>query len=132
VPRHTIIAAGRPLLHNRKLGNNTMTIIPFPDEPELASLRRYFEGWQPPSNEEWGARSDKILLPTIRLAWLTIYKTRGEVREIARGMADEGTLNDLLKKLEWTAAHFSPLVELCQAARQRLIENGEGPEDISA
>jgi len=109
-----------------------VTIIQFPDEPEIAELRRYFEGWQPPSNEDWYKQSCNQVLPTIRLAFITVHKTRAEVREIAKGMKDEGALGELLEKFRWTSGHFLPLIELCEAARQRLIENGGGPEEISA
>jgi hypothetical protein len=55
----------------------------------VAELAETIGDWQPPSNERWCDLSDDMV-PSTRIAWMTIRKTRQEVDEMVRSLGNDG------------------------------------------
>jgi hypothetical protein len=80
------------------------------------------ENIKPASNDEW-IRISNIMLPSVRIAWLTLSKSKDELKEIMAkfGLEDDGHGVELI---EWFAAaevFFRQYLDTVTAAKVRCI-----------
>jgi hypothetical protein len=94
--------------------------------------------WTPPSNEEWAKLANPHLV-MLRVAWLTLHKTKVEAIDMAQKLADEkptegeSFLIETLDNLQHTADWFRGLLAICDLAVARLLVAGMNvPEDTQS
>lgn len=76
-------------------------------------------GWQPPTNDEWIALANPHLI-SVRLAWLTLYKSKEELANIALELG-EASSAELVSQIGRSADWFKGLHELLASAEARLV-----------
>jgi len=86
---------------------------------EFAPWQRHAGEWTPPSNAEWVNLANPHLV-TLRLAWLTLHKSKGELIGVANQLGDEA-LMDLVGEIGQSADWFKGLHELLSSAECRLM-----------
>lgn len=77
------------------------------------------DGWTPPSNAEWSALANPHLI-SVRLAWLTLHKSKEELIAVAAQLGDEG-LQELVGQIGRSADWFEGLHKLLANAEARLV-----------
>lgn len=75
--------------------------------------------WRPPTNVEWAALANPHLI-SVRLAWLTLQKTKAELMQIAAELGD-GALMELVRQIGQSADWFEGLHKLLTSAECRIM-----------
>jgi hypothetical protein len=96
------------------------------------------EAFKPPSNDEFYKMADAHL-PTLRIAWLTLAKTKPELVEITRKINNEVGV-ELMDGFISATAFFKQALTLLEKAEARIlcagsameIEDGEDDEEPAA
>ena len=105
-----------------------MSATPPPVEPasidELAALefapwQGRAEGWTPPSNSEWANLANPHLI-SVRLAWVTLHKSKNELVSIAAELGEEA-LMELVGQIGRSADWFEGLHKLLASAECRIV-----------
>ena len=105
-----------------------MSATPPPVEPasidELAALefapwQGRAEGWTPPTNEEWTNLANPHLI-SVRLAWLTVHKSKDELIAVADELGDQG-LMELVGQIGQSADWFDGMHKLLASAECRIM-----------
>ncbi|MBN9241920.1 MAG: hypothetical protein J0I98_03920 [Mesorhizobium sp.] len=76
--------------------------------------------WKPPSNEQW-ARLANPYLVSVRMAWLTLYKTKPELVEMIQGMDRDGIFEPYGNGIRDSIDFFKPILVVLEAAEARII-----------
>ncbi|SDU42320.1 hypothetical protein [Stappia sp. ES.058] len=76
--------------------------------------------WKPPSNEEW-ARLANPYLVSVRMAWLTLFKTKPELMEMIAGMDREGIFELYGNGIRDSIDFFKAFLAVLEAAEARII-----------
>ena len=101
---------------------------PPPAEPasieEMAALMftpwaRHDGEWTPPSNDEWASLANPHLI-SVRLAWLTLHKSKHDLVEAAEQLGD-AALMDFVGQIGRSAAWFEGLHTLLATAECRIM-----------
>jgi hypothetical protein len=79
--------------------------------------------WEPPTDKEW---ADGIRLPTVRLAWHLMHKTKAELVAGAAKMEDKGVR--LIEGIAEARELFERCVAILEFAENRLIYAGTAVE----
>lgn len=88
--------------------------------------------WKPPSNEQW-ARLANPYLVSVRMAWLTLYKTKPELVEMIQGMVREGIFERYGNGIRDSIDFFKAFLVVLEAAEARIICAGLSiPDDEDA
>jgi hypothetical protein len=77
------------------------------------------DGWRVPSNEEWmpfGVWS----LPSVRIAWMMMFKTKGELETICQKL-DGDAFDDILRGIGDARAAFGEFVDVLSGAEGRIM-----------
>lgn len=97
-----------------------MTFEPWKHEPDE---------WKPPSNEQW-ARLANPYLVSVRMAWLTLFKTKPELVEMIQGMDREGIFEPYGNGIRDSIDFFKAFLVVLEAAEARIICAGPSiPDD---
>ncbi len=100
-----------------------MTFEPWKHEPDE---------WKPPSNEQW-ARLANPYLVSVRMAWLTLYKTKPELVEMIQGMDRDGIFEPYGNGIRDSIDFFKAFLVVLEAAEARIICAGLSiPDDEDA
>lgn len=75
--------------------------------------------WKPPTNEEW-ARLANPYLVTVRIAWLTMHKTKEELMEATATMGEEAG-HALMNNFISTINFFKGMLATLEAAEARIL-----------
>ena len=75
--------------------------------------------WQPPSSAQWAELANPHLI-SVRLAWLTVHKTKDELVAMADTLGDGGVA-ELVAQIGWSADWFKGMHELLSAAEWRIM-----------
>ncbi|HEY8065618.1 MAG TPA: hypothetical protein VIF40_12990 [Methylosinus sp.] len=75
--------------------------------------------WTPPSNAEWASLANPYLI-TIRLAWLTLFKTKPEVMKIVESMNDDDG-RQMMEGFVDTIDFFKSTLAILQNAEARIL-----------
>lgn len=86
---------------------------------EFRPWRALAEGWTPPTNEEWTNLANPHLV-SVRLAWLTVHKSKDELIAVADELGDEG-LMELVGQIGQSADWFEALHMLLASAECRIM-----------
>lgn len=86
---------------------------------DFAPWRGDAHGWTPPSNAEWADLANPHLV-SVRVAWLTMHKTKEELVAVVETLGDDG-LAELIGQLGRSADWFKGLHELLTAAEARIM-----------
>ena len=86
---------------------------------EFTPWARHDSEWTPPSNEEWTSLANPHLI-SVRLAWLTLHKSKGELIEAAEHLGGEA-LMDLVGQIGRSADRFEGLRQLLASAETRIM-----------
>lgn len=78
--------------------------------------------WKPPTNVEWLALANPYLV-AIRLAWITVQKTKPELVEAVRSY-DEPMADEMLDSFRDTLTFFRTVVTLIEDAEIRTLIAG--------
>ena len=78
-----------------------------------------FQGWKPPSNDEWRKMVNPDLI-NIRLAYIICSRTKAQNVEALRRMDDE-TFLDFCGGIRDIAKYLKSLAEMLEAAELRLL-----------
>ncbi len=84
--------------------------------------------WTPPSNEQW-ARLANPYLVSVRMAWLTLYKTKPELVAMIEGMDREGIFIPYGNGIRDSIDFFKAFLVVLEAAEARIICAGLSIED---
>ncbi len=84
--------------------------------------------WTPPSNEQW-ARLANPSLVSVRMAWLTLYKTKPELVAMIEGMDREGIFIPYGNGIRDSIDFFKAFLVVLEAAEARIICAGLSIED---
>lgn len=76
-------------------------------------------GWTPPTNAEWAMLANPHLI-SVRLAWLTVHKSKDELIAVARQLGDAG-LEELVGQIGRSADWFEGLHRLLASAEARIV-----------
>ncbi|MBB3408290.1 hypothetical protein FHT87_002193 [Rhizobium sp. BK316] len=92
--------------------------------------------WTPPTNEQWARLANPHLI-MVRVAWLTLHKTKEELIEMVEKMiAEEDGENNLLiatlDNLVATSDMFKGFLSICESAMARFMVAGMNIPDRSA
>ncbi len=80
----------------------------------------HFKGaWTPPTNDEWGRLANPHLI-SVRLAWLTLHKSKEELVAMAEQLGD-GTLTELVTQIGQSSDWFEGLHKLLASAECRIM-----------
>lgn len=77
------------------------------------------EGWTPPSNSEWANLANPHLI-SVRLAWVTLHKSKNELVSIAAELGEEA-LMELVGQIGRSADWFEGLHKLLASAECRIV-----------
>jgi hypothetical protein len=78
------------------------------------------DAWQPPSNSEWESLANPHLV-TLRMAWLTLFKSKPEVVAMIDAMEKENIFKGYFEGIQGSLAFFKRFVELLELAEARVI-----------
>ena len=124
MPNASVPAAGEAVpadMTDQQLA--AMTFEPWKHEPDE---------WKPPSNEQW-ARLANPYLVSVRMAWLTLYKTKPELVEMIEGMDREGIFERYGNGIRDSIDFFKTFLVVLEAAEARIICAGLSiPDDEDA
>jgi hypothetical protein len=77
------------------------------------------EEWEPPSNKDWGPHGDHVL-PFMRLAWITMYKTKAELETIADELEDDPFF-EMVEGIRHSQTFFEPFLAILKSAELRIL-----------
>lgn len=77
------------------------------------------DGWAPPSNAEWAALANPHLI-SVRLAWLTLHKTKEELIAVAAQLG-EAELEELVGQIGRSADWFEGMHKMLASAECRIM-----------
>lgn len=72
-----------------------------------------------PTNETW-AEEAGAMPPSLRLAWLTVTKSKPELQELVRSLETDEAILALLEDWHRLAAYLQPFVDMVTSAKVRL------------
>jgi len=75
--------------------------------------------WTPPTNEEWDRISER-LLPALRIAWFTMYKSKPELEQISESL-DDDAFKEMVNAIIDAQRIFQEAAGLLQGAEVRLM-----------
>ena len=75
--------------------------------------------WTPPSNTQW-AEQAPYLLPYVRMAWMSMYKSKGELETIAREL-DEEPFRTMVDGIVNARKFFENFVTILSSAELRIM-----------
>jgi hypothetical protein len=75
--------------------------------------------WTPPGFEEWAASASDVL-PTVRTAWMSMYKTKAELEPVAQSLGD-AEFEEMIKGIVHSRKFFENFVKILDAAEVRII-----------
>lgn len=78
--------------------------------------------WKPPSNTEWAELANPYLV-TMRIAWLTMHKSKDELITMLDGM-DEDIGSKMMNSFADTHNFFKGAVALLEGAEARILSAG--------
>jgi hypothetical protein len=81
--------------------------------------QRHKDGWRVPSNEEWMMFGEGVL-PTVRIAWGTLLKTKAELETITRKL-DDDTLIATCNAIVEARAAFEGFASVLAGAASRMM-----------
>ncbi len=76
-------------------------------------------GWTPPTNAEWAQLANPHLI-SVRLAWLTLKKSKDELVAMAHELGDDA-LTGLVRQIGQSADWFEGLHKLLASAECRIM-----------
>jgi hypothetical protein len=76
-------------------------------------------GWTPPTNEEWSRLANPHLV-SLRLAWLTLHKSKDELIAVTEGLGDQA-LMELVSQIGQSADWFEGLHKVLASAECRVM-----------
>jgi hypothetical protein len=76
-------------------------------------------GWTPPTNEEWSRLANPHLV-SVRLAWLTLHKSKHELIAVAEELGDQA-LMELVGQIGGSADWFEGLHKILECAETRMM-----------
>jgi hypothetical protein len=74
--------------------------------------------WKPPSNKEWSLLAAN-LLPYVRVAWMSLYKTKAELEPFAT--LDEETFEETIEGISNSRKFFEGFVTILRTAECRIL-----------
>jgi hypothetical protein len=77
------------------------------------------DGWVPPTNPEWMPFGEWAL-PTIRIAWVAMFKTKAELEKLSRDLSDE-TFEQMINGIGRAREAFEQFVEVLTSAETRIM-----------
>src|SRR5690349_15467280 len=77
------------------------------------------DSWAPPTNEEWTLLANPHLI-SVRMAWLALHKSKGELVAVANELGDDG-LMELVRQIGQSADWFKGLQQVLESAECRLM-----------
>lgn len=86
---------------------------------DFERLRELPATWQPPTNLQWAELANPHLI-SVRLAWLTHQKSKGELINMASELGDEA-LMELVAQIGRSADWFEGLHKLLASAECRMM-----------
>jgi hypothetical protein len=75
--------------------------------------------WTPPTNEEWSQLANPHLV-SVRLAWVTLHKSKEELIAVAKGLGDQA-LMELVEQMGRSADWFEGLHKVLSSAECRIM-----------
>lgn len=80
--------------------------------------------WRPPGDAEWAARG-KDALPMVRMAWLTLFKTKDEMVKAMEALtSDEEAGERFMNSFIDTIDFFKGLLAVLEIAEARILCSG--------
>jgi formylglycine-generating enzyme required for sulfatase activity len=76
-------------------------------------------GWSPPTNLEWSRLANPHLV-SVRLAWVTLQKSKEELIEVAEELGDQA-LMELVSQIGQSADWFRGLHKMLECAETRIM-----------
>jgi hypothetical protein len=77
------------------------------------------DGWRVPSNEEWMPFGVWVL-PTVRIAWFAMFKTKAELETISRELEDDA-FEAMVNGIGAARAAFEDFVKVLAGAETRIM-----------
>jgi hypothetical protein len=77
------------------------------------------DGWKVPSNEEWMPFGEWVL-PTVRIAWVAMFKTKDELETVAREL-DADTFKEMVSGIGRAREAFQDFVNVLSGAEARIM-----------
>jgi hypothetical protein len=77
------------------------------------------DGWRVPANEEWMPFGEWVL-PTVRIAWFAMFKTKDELETVAREL-DDDTFKEMVNGIGAARAAFEDFVKVLAGAETRIM-----------
>jgi hypothetical protein len=78
------------------------------------------DDWRPPTNKEWNEIGAWVM-PIVRMAWLTMFKTKAEVLELVEGMDREEIFEEYMKNLNRAQEALGGFLTVMRSAETRVI-----------
>jgi hypothetical protein len=75
--------------------------------------------WEPPSNAEWSSFAAQ-LLPYVRMAWISLFKTKAELETMAKTL-DEEPFEEMVEGISNSKKFFEEYVTILQTAEARIF-----------
>jgi hypothetical protein len=77
------------------------------------------DGWRVPTNEEWMELGERVL-PTVRLAWVSMFQTKAELQTISREL-DDDTFVAMGKAIAEARSAFEGFAVVLAGAAARIM-----------
>lgn len=77
------------------------------------------DGWAPPSNAEWAALANPHVI-SVRLAWLTLHKSKEELIDVAAQLGEVG-VEEMLGQIGRSSDWFEGMHKLLASAECRIM-----------
>jgi hypothetical protein len=74
--------------------------------------------WKPPSNEDWSLLAPN-LLPYVRMAWISLYRTKSELEPLAT--LDEEAFLEMVDGISNSRKFFEGFVTILRTAEIRIL-----------
>lgn len=78
------------------------------------------EEWKPPTNEEWANLANPHLV-MVRIAWITMHKSKEELIEVISGLEESDVIDATMDGIDNTADYFDGLAQLMRGAQARML-----------
>ena len=76
--------------------------------------------WTPPTNKEWAGLANPYLV-AVRLAWITLYKSKPELIEMLRSMDDESVFEAYADSIKDSIDFFKIFQTVLETAYFRIL-----------
>lgn len=86
---------------------------------DFGPVKELAEGWSPPTNLEWARLANPHLI-SVRLAWLTLQKSKDELVAMTDELGDDA-LTELVDQIGRSADWFEGLHKLLASAECRIM-----------